>query len=86
MAAAQGDVVIDIEERPIVKTEVSNDAVTKCRWQYFSRLFFLIAVFFVCFFSPTLQLQAEKVRFSPFMDYPMTASLKILSLALFSIV
>lgn len=30
MAAAQGDVVIDIEERPLVKTEVNNDAVTKC--------------------------------------------------------
>lgn len=35
IAAAQGDVVIDIEKSPIVKTEVNNIALTKVAIQYF---------------------------------------------------
>lgn len=35
IAGAQGDVVIDIERRPIVSTEVNNNALTKVGRQYF---------------------------------------------------
>ncbi len=40
IAAAQGDVVIDIEGRPIVTTEVNNNALIKGGRQYFHISFF----------------------------------------------
>lgn len=60
IAAAQGDVVIDIEERPIVKAEVNNNALTKDGRPYFYLyLLLLINILYLLF---TLQLQAEMVR------------------------
>lgn len=83
IAAAQGDVVIDIEGRPIMTTEVNNNALIKGGRQYFHISFFLL-ISILCLL-PTLQLQAEKVRFSLFTD-STDRSLKILSSSLFSIV
>lgn len=42
IAAAQRDVVIDIEERPIMKTEVNKNVHTKGGRRYFLIYFFLL--------------------------------------------
>lgn len=77
MAATQADVVIEIEERPIVKAEVNNNALIKGGRQYF-HIYLLLLMSVFCLL-PTLQLQAEKVRFSVFTDRLLITSLKILS-------
>lgn len=83
ITAAQADVVIDIEESPIVKTEVSNNALKVGHNIFYLYIFLLISI--LCLL-PTLQLQAEKVRFSLFTDCLLMTSLKILNSLLFSIV
>lgn len=83
ITAAQADVVIDIEESPIVKAEVSNNALKVGHNIFYLYIFLLISI--LCLL-PTLQLQAEKVRFSLFTDCLLMASLKILNSLLFSIV
>lgn len=57
IAAAQQDIVIDMEETPIVNTEVGNTA-------YGSRAYCFTSAtqWDVFFFAPMVQLKAEKVR------------------------
>lgn len=76
IAAAQGDVVINIEETPITNTEVSNKALTKYGKLYFS----LLLINLCSLFLPIVQLKEEKVRFSLFTDHLMIGTLKILLL------
>lgn len=51
IAAAQGDVVIDIEERPIVKSEVIKMQSQKCSRILTSTVFFLLI--YILYFLPT---------------------------------
>ena len=62
IAAAQGDVVIEIDERPIVKAEVSNNVLTQ-DMTTFSLLRLSFIDKYSLFASHTMQLHAEMVSF-----------------------
>lgn len=81
MAATQGDVVIDIEERPIVKTEVNNSKKKKKSGRQNFHIYFFLLINLSLF--PNLQLQAEKVRLYVFKDFLLLPSLKRLNSSLY---
>lgn len=57
IAAAQRDIVINMEESPIVNTAVGNTT-----YEYRTYCFTSATQWDVFFFAPMVQLQAEKVR------------------------